>query len=121
MTRLASSPDTTKGDAEKRRWPRYHIDVPLRAVVRCEGAYKSVRGIGSNLSLSGLAALLPVKLVVGERIELEVILPYSSTTLKVQAVIRNRRSYNYGMEFANITASQQAAIERACHSLALVQ
>ena len=121
MTRLGSSPESINDAAEKRRWPRYHVDVPIRAVVLREGTYKSVRGIANDLSQGGLAAVLPVELVMGERIELEVVLPHSSAALKVQAVIRNRRSYSYGMEFANITASQQATIERTCRSLALFQ
>jgi len=121
MFPLSSLPNATEQGAEKRRWPRYQIDVQVKAMVRSQGGPKVVHGMGSNLSLGGMAVQLPVELVIGEWLELLVTLPFCSQPVKVRAVVRNRRSYLYGMEFSRITASQQAAIERACYSLALVQ
>jgi c-di-GMP-binding flagellar brake protein YcgR len=123
MDRLSSSSPSniTENGAEKRRWPRYHIDVPVKAMVRCQGQSKMIHGMANNLSLGGMAAQLPVELVIGEWLEVLVTLPFCSQPVKVRAVVRNRRSSLYGLEFSRITPSQQAAIERACYSLALVQ
>jgi len=121
MTQVSSSSNAVPDGAEKRRWPRYHIDVPIKAMIRCQGQPKMVHGMASDLSRGGMAAQLPVELVIGEWLEVLVTLPFCSQPVKVRAVVRNRRSYVYGLEFTSITASQQAGIERACHSLALVQ
>ena len=121
MVQLFPLPNVTEDGTEKRRWPRYHIDVPVKAMVRCEGTPKMVHGMANNLSLGGMAALLPVELAIGEWLEVLVTLPFCSQPVKVRTVVRNRRNYVYGLEFVNITASPQAGIERACYSLAMVQ
>ncbi len=106
---------------ERRQWKRFHIDVRLRASVRSGGAKLPVYGRVSNLSRGGLAAFLPVELVVGEQIELDLTLPYATQPLKVRAIVRNRRSFAYGLEFVDITSAQLAAIIRTCGALELVQ
>lgn len=121
MTRLTPLAKASEDGAEKRCYPRYHIDAPTRATVRCQGALKVVHGRANNLSEGGMAAQLPVELVIGESIQVEVVLPYCSEALKLRAVVRNRRSYLYGVEFSRISAAQADAIRRACHSLALLQ
>jgi len=121
MPGLPSSPDAVQNGTEERRWPRYHVEVPVTATVLCQGTSKVVHGVTNNLSVGGMAAQLPVELGIGESLEVQATLPYCSQPLKVRAVVRNRDSYLYGVEFANITPSQQAAIELACRSLALLQ
>jgi hypothetical protein len=68
-----------------------------------------------------MAVYLPAELVMGETIELEVSLPYTTLPLKLTAAVRSRRSYQYGVEYVNTTANAAAAIQRACASLSLVQ
>jgi c-di-GMP-binding flagellar brake protein YcgR len=118
---LSSSWDITEDGADERRWSRYHIDLPVKAMIRCQGEPKMVHGMASNLSLGGMAMQLPAELVVGERLEVLVTLPFCTQPLKLQMVVRNRRSYVYGVEFSSLSASQRAAIEQACRSLDLLQ
>jgi len=106
---------------EKRRWKRYQIEVNLRARVRSAGEAKLIHGQGSDISIGGMAMFLPADLVVGETIDLEVTLPYTTAPLQIAAVVRSRRSYHYGVEYVNPTAAAAAAIHRACTSLSLVQ
>ncbi len=110
-----------EGTPERRRTKRFHIDVRLRASVRSGGVKLPVYGRASNLSVGGIAAFLPVELVVGEQVELDLILPYSTQPLKVRAIVRNRRSFAYGLEFVDITPAQHSAISRTCGALELVQ
>jgi c-di-GMP-binding flagellar brake protein YcgR len=100
---------------------RYTVDLRLRAQVRVENKPKTVHGQASDLSLGGMAVYLPLELPVGDKIEIEVTLPYTTAPAKIDAVIRSRRSYQYGVEFVNPSASANSAINRACASLALVQ
>ena len=106
---------------EKRQFRRVGLDVRLRVTCRKAGTRMAVRGRGNNLSDGGLAAFIPVELVIGECIELDVSLPYATQPLKLRAVVRNRRSFTYGLEFVSITPCQQAAIARTCRALELVQ
>jgi PilZ domain len=105
----------------RRRWPRFHIDVTIRATVRSGDLVKTVHGRGNDLGRGGMAAFIAIELTVGDIVDLQIKLPYSSQCLLVTAVVRNRNSYCYGMEFLNITAEQASEIERSCRSLALTQ
>ncbi len=121
MNQAVLGADTMAEGAEKRRSPRYLIDMSIRVGVRCTGGLKPVFGRGHDLNDYGMAVFVPVELGIGEYVELDVTLPYSTQPLKLRAVVRNRRSFTYGVEFTNLTPAQQAAIERACRSLSLVQ
>ncbi len=109
---------------EKRRSARYHIDVRVRAKVFSvfsNGLLKIVHGRGSDLSQHGMCLFLPIELGIDTKIEIEVTLPHCSQQVKLEAVVRNRRSFAYGVDFINITAAQQRRIEFTCRSLALLQ
>jgi c-di-GMP-binding flagellar brake protein YcgR len=99
--------------------PRYHIDVKIRGEVISRGERKPIRGRGGDLSQRGMLLYLPFELSVGETIRLEFTLPYCSQPLKLEAVVRNRRSLAYGIEFLNATAVQQMYLERSCRMLSL--
>jgi PilZ domain len=73
------------------------------------------------VSMGGMAAYIAAELVMGETIELDVTLPYSTCALRLRVVVRSRRGYQYGVEYVNVTSASSAAIQRACASLALVQ
>jgi c-di-GMP-binding flagellar brake protein YcgR len=105
----------------RRRWRRYHIDVSLRATVRSGDLVKTVHGRGTDLGQGGLAAYIAIELSLDDVVDLQITLPYSSTPITVKAMVRNRNSYCYGMEFLNITPAQQNEIERCCRSLELTQ
>jgi c-di-GMP-binding flagellar brake protein YcgR len=107
--------------ANRRRYSRYQIDVALRVTVRSGDLVKAVHGRGSDVGQGGLAAHIAVELQEGDVVELEITLPYSSEPLVVNATVRNRESYCYGMEFLNITDAQSSALDRCCRSLALTQ
>ncbi len=107
--------------AEKRRAPRYLIDMSVRVAVHSTGNTKAIYGRGHDLNDFGMAIFVPVELNPGDYIDLDLKLPYSTQPLKLRAVVRNRRSFTYGVEFVNLTQPQRVAIERACRSLALVQ
>ncbi len=93
----------------------------LRVTYRKAGAKVAIAGRGNNLGEGGIAAFIPVELVIGESVELDVSLPYTAQPLKLRAVVRNRRSFTYGLEFVDITPAQQRAIVRTCRALELVQ
>ncbi len=107
--------------ADKRRFQRFEVDVRLSATF-CKSATRvAIQGSGSDLSQSGVAVFLPIELAVGECIDLDLILPYATQPLRLKAVVRNRRSFTYGMEFVHPTAAQRAMLARACTALAFLE
>lgn len=123
LSRLSFTSETEdiNSGREKRRSARYHIDVRVRAEVRSNGASKTVYGRGSDLSQHGMCLVLPIELGMHSTIKIESTMPHCSQPLNLQAVVRNRRSFAYGIEFINITVAQQNLIEFTCRSLALLQ
>jgi hypothetical protein len=105
----------------RRRWPRYNIDVSLRATVRSGDLVKTVHGRGSDVGLGGLAAYIALEFSIGDVVDLQITLPYSSQPISLTATVRNRNSFCYGMEFLDITRAQQNEIERCCRSLEFLQ
>jgi len=122
MTQLSSSMALPpEPSAEMRRWPRYSIDVGLRATARVGKADKTVHGRGTELGKGGMAAVLPIELAIGDRIKVEITLPYCVQSITLIAVVRNRSSFTYGVEFMGINSAQQAEIERVCRLLVILQ
>ena len=118
-SRLKFSQD--QDGADKRKWPRYVIDVALRASVNSGGGARTVYGSGIEVSKGGLKAVLPAEIEIGEWVDLEMTLPYCSQALVLSTVVRNRSSFTYGLEFVGITTEQQTEIERACRLLSILQ
>lgn len=104
-----------------RRWPRYHVDVRVTATFRKCGKTVTQQGWGTDISQGGMAIYLASDLVLGEEIDLDLILPYSTAPICVIGAVRNRDGFKYGIEFTLITADQQGTIERTCSALSLLQ
>src|SRR3954454_928332 len=105
---------------DRRFAARFKVDLKVRVQIRSGATLRTVHAQASDLSLGGLAMYLPADLALGETIELEFTLPYTSSPVTVLAIVRNRRSYQYGVEYVNLLPSIAVAIRRACVSLALV-
>jgi hypothetical protein len=90
-----------------RRWPRYQLDVPVRVIVRAQAKVVILDGRGNSLSLGGMAMYAGAELKLGDQVAVEFTPAYSSPPVRVDAVIRNRSGYYYGLEFLTATNSQQ--------------
>ena len=75
-------------------------------------------GRALGISLSGLAAVLPRDLSLGQTVELEFAFPLSSDPLHLRAIVRNRIGDRYGFEFVSLSTDHLHAIERGCITLA---
>src|SRR5438067_11682164 len=96
----------------QRRFPRYRVDRPLRAVMAPnEPSTLPLKGRCRVLSEGGLDAILPEHLSPGRTVYLEL-----APSLRVCAAVRNRRSFHYGFEFIELTDSDRGALKRICES-----
>ena len=58
-----------------------------------------------------------VELNVGEGLEIEFTLPYSSEPIRVSGAVRNRVGYRYGCEFITDGHAEQMDVERLRQAL----
>lgn len=99
-------------DMNERRFPRYQVDRPLRAVVAPRTPWSlPLRGRCRIISEGGVDAILPEHLTLGRIVYLEL-----APALKICAEVRNRRSFHYGLEFMQVNEAERKAIKELCQS-----
>ena len=106
------------GSVSTRRYPRYALDVRVKARMFQQNEYLSCWGRSTELGLDGIGATLTGEMNTGEIISLEVPLPLSTQTLKVRAIVRFRKGLRYGLEFLAVTEDQREMLRRVCELLA---
>jgi len=97
---------------QERRWPRYKIDVPVRAVIHKPDRTLIRDGRGTEMSEGGMCLMTGAELGVGEEIEVEFTPPYSGKPIRVRSEVRNRNGYRYGVEFVPEGKKERSEVAR---------
>ncbi|HZU31195.1 MAG TPA: PilZ domain-containing protein [Candidatus Angelobacter sp.] len=105
----------------ERRWTRHKIDVRLKISFPHEGKTDSAFGRANSLSQGGIGAYIPCSIPVGTTVGLELTFPYSSSEVRIKAVIRSCDGFRYGLEFEHLSSEAQAAIVKNCGASELLQ
>jgi hypothetical protein len=79
-----------------RRHARFKLEVEVTVRSKRLGA---IPGFSIDIAESGISAILPVKLQIGEEVEFHINLPVAA--VHVQAFVRNRSAFRHGFEFAD--------------------
>jgi hypothetical protein len=103
----------------KRRWVRYKLDVPVRAVIQKLDKTVIRDGRGTELSEGGMCLMAGVELGEGDEIHVEFTPPYSSP-IRVRGKVCNRKGYRYGVEFSAKNASEEADVAQLLEILRLL-
>jgi len=107
---------------DSRKWERHEIDIPVKIKIpNSMGITTYVYGRGNDVSEGGLAAQVPHELKVGSTIQLVMTLPHSERSIGCEAVIRNRDSFRYGLEFNGLTAVDRESLIRTCKTLGVLR
>jgi PilZ domain-containing protein len=110
----------TMSGRERRRFPRYPIDVPVKVTRTTDRGPQVFLGRGTNMGQGGIQALVATELIDHEHVTVEVTLPYNSQMLKLEAVVCNRFGYNYGLQFLPMGHTEEGQIRRVCGVLGLM-
>ncbi len=100
---------------ERRRWPRFSIELPVR--VYCDVPPKVHDGRGTALNAGGMAVHTTVKLGIGDRIDIEFALPPSHEPVTARCAVRNLNTQTYGIEFLTETDADYRTIGQIEYNL----
>ncbi len=108
--------------AEKRRYPRYRIDVAVKVKVKTSSGIASYcYGRGGDISEGGMAIDVAHELTRGNVIRLVLTLPHCERAIECDAVVRHRTRFHYGLEFRDLAEQDRALLMRACQALGVVR
>ena len=107
---------------EKRRFPRYSIDVAVKVKVKTSSGISSYcYGRGGDISEGGMAINVSHELSRGKTIHLSLTLPHCERAIECDAIVRHRCQYHYGVEFQGLAEQDRELLLRACRALGVVQ
>lgn len=106
--------------SQKRRFPRYPLDVRIELSVFRDGATTAIWGRTNELGQDGVGATLSEALQVGEVVTLEFPVPIAPYQMKVRGVVRYTRGLRCGFEFLILSDDLRATLQRACELLSTV-
>jgi len=110
---MASTPSVdSPSSAADRRWQRFHFDVPIRLVFENGNYTRIAEGRGTELNEGGLGLYAGIELEIGDRVEVELTVPFYGLSLRLRGVVRNRpgNGYYYGIQFVDTDATQKGEI-----------
>ena len=101
----------------RRRWPRHNVVVPVRILDQI-----AVQGRGTELNRDGMTIIASdLDCRPGDKLHVEVTLPYSERPIVAPAIVRDRVGDHYGVEFSAETAGDCLRIERIRDLLAMLE
>ncbi len=101
----------TSGYILARRWLRFEVDVPIRVIICLPTRTRIFDARGISLSEGGMALFAGAELTAGDLVAVEFTPAYSAPPIRVDAIIRNRKNYHYGVEFLIATDIQKQTVE----------
>ena len=79
-----------------RRWPRYHVSLPVKIVVDTKATNMAVPGLVCELSRSGMELYGGVNLQPGDLMEIEF---QTAGRIRIVGIVRSRSGFCFGLEF----------------------
>jgi len=104
-----------------RRYQRYELETELTADILGVERRETMRGRSLNINEGGIAGVFASGWDIGTSVNLQFSVPPATASVRVRAVVRNRISYRYGFEFADLTPEQRETISQSCRTLGLLQ
>jgi hypothetical protein len=116
MEQAGATAAQPKKDA--RHSKRVETDLPLKLTREGLAGPMIVNGRCINVGESGLGAVLPSALVIGETVKLTFALPDVSESFDLKARVLYRHGDRYGFYFLDLTDCNRVDLVRGCQLLA---
>jgi len=82
--------------SQQRRWERQIVDLPVKVGIYRSSEQVLIPGLVTEMSEGGMSLYAGMSLKPGDLLEVEFEMPFQRT---VQAVVRNKTGFNFGLEF----------------------
>jgi TonB family protein len=105
-----SAPAPSQAHATKRRVPRYKLAVPLDITVVRSGVPENISGRTLEMGEGGLGVIAASRLLVGESVRVEFLVPHTTMPVRATAVVRYERERCFGLEFLRLPSEPQSMI-----------
>lgn len=102
--------------ANRRRFPRYHTNLPLRV---CNHQERDLDGSCVVIAEGAAGGILAEAIPVGSVVQLRLALPTHPALFQVWAVVRYQLDYHHGFEFVSLMDSECKSIMEFCNELAI--
>ena len=110
MLSLMSGKKGTEKLALTRRVQRLRIDVPARLIVHGVEHTKIIEGRFRDVSDDGVGIFAGVELKMDTEVSVEFTPAFDSPPLRINAVVRSRRGYVYGLEFLPLDGKEDRTL-----------
>jgi len=107
---MTAAPSLALEKAERRFSPRCPIHVPLDVIALRSGVPEDLPGRCTDLSESGVGAMVAGELSAGQQVAVELRLPNVGVPVRARAVVRHQGRLHYGFEFVVLAADQREMI-----------
>ena len=115
------SPEDIGRAMNARRFPRYEIDTEIAVTTLEPKNQRVMRGRSLNISEAGMAGVFVTGWPEGTPVILRFPVPVVSSSISLDAIVRNRSDHRYGFEFVELNNAQREIISKTCRTLALLQ
>jgi TonB family protein len=105
-----TTPAFCLGSAHKRRVPRYKLTIPLNLTVLRSGIPDNIPARTLEIGEGGLGVVVASKLLLGESVRVEFLLPHTTSPVRATAVVRYQRERCFGLQFLRLPVEQQSII-----------
>jgi hypothetical protein len=97
---------------DSRSCARFPAEIPILVIARWNGTTKIIPGRCADLSENGIRLTVPISLILGQNISVELKVPISNQFLKLDAVVRHKLEHHCGCEFLDASPEQRQQFRR---------
>lgn len=94
----------------QRKVPRYKLTVPLRLTVLRSGVPDRIPGKTTEIGEGGLGVVAASRLLLGESVRVEFLLPHTTTPVQATALVRYQNEHRFGLQFLRLPDEQKSII-----------
>ncbi len=118
---MSAAPSLALDKSPQRLFPRHPIRVPVDLIALRSGVPVNLPGRCTDISESGLGAVVAGELAEGQQVAVELRLPNVGVPVRARAVVRYQSRFHCGLEFSGLAIEQREMIRYWVYRLTLMQ
>jgi TonB family protein len=107
---MSAAPSLALEETQRRAYPRLPVHVPLDVIALRSGVPENLPGRCTDLSETGVGAVIAGELVPDQQVAVEFRLPNVGVPVRARALVRYQSRLSCGLEFTGLSAEQRTMI-----------